>query len=188
MPLSKATLRDILPNAQYSLDWTPSRPAACLIVAYPSLSAIGGAFETTLTTEAASMVDHSRFPTTPNELIFPSACQNISSTIATLRRSALSPHNRLCSILHDSEFVTRIASTHKLPLIANERCGSWYIPPSTKAGSAYFKSTDGHTGQVAFSCRRLNLHLLDTIGELGGYATVDSICWNSTRADTLGFC
>lgn len=56
-----------------------------------------------------------------------------------------------------------------LPLVANERCGSWYIDPKRKAGSAYFKSTDGHTGQWKFSLRRLNLHLLELIGERGGW-------------------
>ena len=35
----------------------------------------------------------------------------------------------------------------------------------------YFKSTDGHTGQWAFSLRRLNLQLIDIVGKHGGYAT-----------------
>ena len=36
-------------------------------------------------------------------------------------------------------------------------------------GSAYFKSTDGHTGEWSFSLRRLNLQLFEVIGACGGY-------------------
>jgi len=35
-------------------------------------------------------------------------------------------------------------------------------------GSAYFKSTDGHTGEWSFSLRRLNLQLFEVIGAYGG--------------------
>jgi tRNA A64-2'-O-ribosylphosphate transferase len=64
--------------------------------------------------------------------------------------------------------------------VANERCGSWYIPPDTKSGSAYFKSTDGHTGQWDFSFRRLNLQILPLAREHGGYV---SLIW---RTDLVG--
>lgn len=47
------------------------------------------------------------------------------------------------------------------PLVANERCGSWYVPPPAKRASAYFKSTDGHERAWKFSTRRLNLHLVE---------------------------
>ena len=40
--------------------------------------------------------------------------------------------------------------------------------------SVYFKSTDGHFDQWAFSLRRLNLHLLDILGEHGGAIIVDA--------------
>ena len=36
-------------------------------------------------------------------------------------------------------------------------------------GSAYFKSTDGHTGEWSFSLRRLNLQLFEVIGTCNGY-------------------
>ncbi|KAG7005130.1 initiator tRNA phosphoribosyl transferase [Physcia stellaris] len=107
------------------------------------------------------------FPTSTSELLFPSR-SSLSTTLTALSRSSTSCSNRLASIASDASFVTDIANTFSLPLIANERCGSWYIPPSLKAGSAYFKSTDGHTGNWAFSCRRLNLHLLGVIGERNG--------------------
>jgi tRNA A64-2'-O-ribosylphosphate transferase len=61
-----------------------------------------------------------------------------------------------------------------LPLVANERCGSWYIPPERKTASAYFKSTDGHTGQWSFSTRRLNLHLLDLVGRHDGCVCLET--------------
>lgn len=95
-------------------------------------------------------------------------------SLKDLRKSALSIPNRLQSILQDAEFVREVAAEYTLPLIANERCGSWYIPPDEKAGSAYFKSTDGHAGQWSFSLRRLNLQVLDIVGQHGGCVIVDS--------------
>jgi hypothetical protein len=54
-------------------------------------------------------------------------------------------------------------------MIANERCGRWYISSGRYHSSAYFKSTDGHYGNWSFSTRRLNLDLLKTIVKHGGY-------------------
>lgn len=102
------------------------------------------------------------------DLHFPSAQVSISQTLSSLRRSALSVTNRLQSIEADATFVQEVAEQYGLPLIANERCGSWYISPDAKKGSAYFKSTDGHTGQWDFSFRRLNLQLLPLANEYGG--------------------
>ena len=82
--------------------------------------------------------------------------------------------NRLRSIVEDAEFVCEVADAWDLPLVANERCGSWYILPDRKAGSAYFKSTDGHMGQWSFSLRRLNTQVLDVVGQYGGCVIVDS--------------
>ena len=97
--------------------------------------------------------------------------QSLSHVLSDLRRSALSITNRLKSIDEDADFVEDVAREFfdgSLPLVANERCGSWYIPPHRKEGSAYFKSTDGHTGQWNFSLRRLNLQVLDIAGKYGG--------------------
>ena len=110
-------------------------------------------------------------PITLSALHFPSAEQSISQTLSSLRRSALSVTNRLRSIQSDASFVQQVADDYDLPLVANERCGSWYIPPDAKAGSAYFKSTDGHTGQWDFSFRRLNLQILPVAREHGGRVT-----------------
>ena len=114
------------------------------------------------------------FPTSSSELIFPANSQKLSVALSGLRRSDLSIHNRLSSILQDSEFAQHVGDAFDLPLVANERCGSWYIPPALKAGSAYFKSTDGHFGQWAFSLRRLNLHLLDIIAQYEGYVSTQT--------------
>jgi hypothetical protein len=106
------------------------------------------------------------FPTLES-LHFPEQL-SISQTLSSLRRSALSVANRLQSIETDATFAQEVADHYGLPLVANERCGSWYIPPTAKAGSAYFKSTDGHTGQWDFSFRRLNLQLLPLAKDHGG--------------------
>lgn len=115
---------------------------------------------------------------------------SISNLLAQLRRSTLTPHNRLQSIHADAAYVAQVASAFstcqqhrdpesgkkrkrkRRPLVANERCGSWYIPPENKDGSAYYKSTDGHERAWKFSTRRLNLHLIDVIEENDGYVQI----------------
>lgn len=108
-------------------------------------------------------------PPTVSDLVFSEqANHNFSKILGDLKRSNLSITNRLHSIQKDAQFVEQVATAYGLPLVANERCGSWYINPDLKAASAYFKSTDGHTGQWKFSTRRLNLHLLELIDRHNG--------------------
>ncbi|KAI1462286.1 initiator tRNA phosphoribosyl transferase [Annulohypoxylon moriforme] len=124
--------------------------------------------------------------TTTSELVFsPQANHNFSRILSDLKRSNLSITNRLRSIREDADFVSEVAAAFSRPLIANERCGSWYIPPEKKAGSAYFKSTDGHTGQWRFSTRRLNLQLLSIIGGNDGCIIVDSTRRGKRMPDAL---
>jgi tRNA A64-2'-O-ribosylphosphate transferase len=127
-----------------------------------------------------------------SDIIFPSqessiSTNNINKILGDLKRSNLSITNRLRSIQKDADFVEEVAVAlaggagtgdrngdedgtrkQRRPLVANERCGSWYIRPGLKGASAYFKSTDGHTGQWKFSSRRLNLHLLPIIEKCDG--------------------
>jgi tRNA A64-2'-O-ribosylphosphate transferase len=115
-------------------------------------------------------------PPTASDLIFSEqANHNFSKTLGELKRSALSIHNRLRSIEEDAAFARKVQQAYNRPLIANERCGSWYIHPDEKGGSAYFKSTDGHTGVWKFSSRRLNLHLLEIIGKNDGFVQEKSM-------------
>jgi len=103
------------------------------------------------------------------DLVFPDHAEHsISRILGDLKRSNLSISNRVRSIEHDASFVEEVAEAFRRPLVANERCGSWYIDPARKSASAYFKSTDGHTGEWKFSTRRLNLHLLSLIGSHDG--------------------
>ncbi len=99
------------------------------------------------------------------------ANHNFSKILGDLKKANLSISNRLSSILQDAAFVEHVAEVLGLPLVANERCGSWYIDPERKAASAYFKSTDGHVGQWRLSTRRLNLHLLELIGTRDGFVS-----------------
>jgi tRNA A64-2'-O-ribosylphosphate transferase len=129
-------------------------------------------FSTTTPPRHHGLPHHSSPPMplpTASELIFSDqANHNFSKTLGELKRSTFSIQNRLRSIQHDAAFAQQVAEAYGRPLIANERCGSWYINPETKGGSAYFKSTDGHTGVWKFSSRRLNLHLLELIGKHDG--------------------
>jgi tRNA A64-2'-O-ribosylphosphate transferase len=126
-------------------------------------------------------------PLSEADILFPhlSNTPSFSSTLSSLRRATLSTHNRLNSIISDSNFVTSVASAYSLPLVANERCGSWYIPPEQKCGSVYFKSTDGHMGEWSFSLRRLNLQLLDVVEKWGGAVVVDSTRRGKSMPDAL---
>ncbi|KAJ4347399.1 tRNA A64-2'-O-ribosylphosphate transferase [Ascochyta clinopodiicola] len=126
-------------------------------------------------------------PLQQSDIIFPhlSNTPNFSTTLSSLKRSALSITNRLNSITKDSDFVSRVADSYDLPLVANERCGSWYIPLDLKTASVYFKSTDGHMGEWAFSLRRLNLQLLDVVGQHGGCVIVDSTRRGKSMPDAL---
>ncbi|EFY84136.1 putative 2'-O-ribosyl phosphate transferase RIT1 [Metarhizium acridum CQMa 102] len=136
-----------------------------------------------------------------NDIVFPSQ-PSLSTLLTSLKRSTLSIHNRLTSILSDAEFVHQAAQALRQPpsnneanqetqervprpLIANERCGSWYIPPGDKYASAYFKSTDGHERAWKFSTRRLNLHLLDMIEKHDGIIIVDSTRRGKRMPDAL---
>ncbi|EFP81001.2 initiator tRNA phosphoribosyl transferase [Puccinia graminis f. sp. tritici CRL 75-36-700-3] len=97
-------------------------------------------------------------------------------------------YNRLHSISEDSEFVTQVVNRYRpLPVIANLRCGAWYIDPSntTVDCTAYFKSTDGHDGQWQFSLRRSNLQLLHVIISSGGAILVDSTRRGKRYPDAL---
>ncbi|KAF9893994.1 hypothetical protein FE257_008965 [Aspergillus nanangensis] len=125
------------------------------------------------------------YPVSLDSLHFPSREQTISQTLSSLRRSALSVTNRLLSIDSDAAFVREVADYYDLPLVANERCGSWYIPLDIKAGSAYFKSTDGHTGKWDFSFRRLNLQILPLAQQHGGCIIVDSTRRDAPRPPVM---
>ena len=94
---------------------------------------------------------------------------------------------RLASIERDFSFVEEVVALHKhsadaaclWPVLANQRCGSWYAHPllSTKLSpttSCYFKSTDGHVGTWAFSLKRLNLQVLDVVQSCGACFIVDA--------------
>ncbi|EXJ62892.1 initiator tRNA phosphoribosyl transferase [Cladophialophora yegresii CBS 114405] len=116
------------------------------------------------------------FPTRLADLSLNDSSHNPSlyANLKSIRKSTLSVSNRLNSIVKDAEFVKEVSCHLGLPLVANERCGSWYIDPADKAGSAYFKSTDGHHGQWDFSPRRLNLQLFPILSAHGGAILVDS--------------
>lgn len=99
-----------------------------------------------------------------------------------LRREAHGVRGRFQSIIHDNRFVSQYA---QLPLVANERCGLWYVQPSQLADTAYFKSTDGHTGQWMFSLRRLNFHMLPLVAREGAVVLVDSTRKGKLMPDAL---
>ena len=101
--------------------------------------------------------------------------------------------NRLLSIKYDVEEHVRplLSKLPKYPVVANERCGTWYSPSflfsssSSTSGtgsctmhtgthSCYFKSTDGHVGTWNFSLKRLNLPIVNIVAKAGACLILDS--------------
>ncbi|KAL5604080.1 hypothetical protein BROUX41_002069 [Berkeleyomyces rouxiae] len=120
-----------------------------------------------------------------SDLILPHQ-ESLSQILGDLKRTNTSISNRLRSIAQDACFVERVAASYApRPLVANERCGSWYVDVARKAGSAYFKSTDGHTDAWKISTRRLNVHLLRIIEENDGCIIVDSTRRGKRMPDAL---
>lgn len=76
--------------------------------------------------------------------------------------------------MEDVKFVNSIAAHfgHRqaavpVLVLANQRCGSWYVDPRIHSQAArvpvYFKSTDGHSHQWNFNLRRANWKLLSLL-------------------------
>lgn len=93
-----------------------------------------------------------------------------------LKKDSFTIKNRLQSIIYDKRYIRfTIELLHlQYPVIPNERCGLWYLPPEEYNQTCYFKSTDGHTNEWKFSFRRLNLHLIPTVEANDGIIIIDS--------------
>ncbi|KAJ3192591.1 hypothetical protein HK101_006274 [Irineochytrium annulatum] len=104
-----------------------------------------------------------------------------------IRKESRSLLNRLKSIDLDASFVSSVADElAHYPLMANERCGTWYIDPKrAHEKTVYFKSTDGHFGKWDFNLRRMNRHLLEVVAEHGGCIIVDSTRHGKKVPDSL---
>lgn len=111
--------------------------------------------------------------------------ESLAELTKNIRKDSRSVKNRVGSIVNDSKWVIEVGDKFGLPLIANERCGRWYIPPEKIIDSVYFKSTDGHTTQWQFSTRRLNLHILEVIKNNNGCVIVDSTRRGKRMPDAL---
>lgn len=105
-----------------------------------------------------------------------------SDILKSLRREAVSVRGRLQSIIADQRYVLQF---QPFALVANERCGLWYVTPALRADTVYFKSTDGHTGEWRFSERRTNLHLLDLVAAERTVVVVDSTRKGKLLPDAL---
>ena len=98
---------------------------------------------------------------------------SINRVLRILKKQEVGLYNCICSVISDTAFVKEIVSLYPaLPLVANLRCGLWYTPQ--RAGTCYFKSTDGHYGNWSFSCTRLNLHTAQLAARQGGCLIVDA--------------
>ncbi|ODV82575.1 hypothetical protein CANARDRAFT_204966 [[Candida] arabinofermentans NRRL YB-2248] len=117
----------------------------------------------------------------------PEVRRDINHITREIRKTHRSTRNRVLSIIKDSRFVTKVSQhiSADIPIIPNERCGSWYIDPSKYETTTYFKSTDGHINNWDFSTRRLNFHILPLISKNGGAIIVDSTRRGKKMPDAL---
>ena len=99
------------------------------------------------------------------------------------KKSANRAKHRLLSICYDVEHYLKPLfqeeesgkSCHNfenLPIVANERCGTWYALPFHPHSFCHFKSTDGHVH--LFSLKRLNLPFLKTVAKHGSVVILDA--------------
>ncbi|KAG1854203.1 initiator tRNA phosphoribosyl transferase [Suillus subalutaceus] len=110
-----------------------------------------------------------------------------SLAFSELRKESQDIYNRIHSIAEDAAFVDQVYRSYpRLPLIPNMRCGAWYTDPNTASNEhAYYKSTDGHTGNWSFNLRRPNLHVLPLICAHAGLLLVDSTRAGKRMPDAL---
>ena len=101
----------------------------------------------------------------------------------TKKKNANRARHRLLSIRYDVEHYLKplfkeINDEHRhtnlenSPIVANERCGSWYAWPFRPHSFCHFKSTDGHVH--LFSLKRLNLEFLKTVSTHGSVFILDA--------------
>ncbi|KAK4057607.1 tRNA A64-2'-O-ribosylphosphate transferase [Microbotryomycetes sp. JL221] len=111
-----------------------------------------------------------------SSLIFPEAINSFKADRGAIRAGLRDTFNRLHSILEDATFIERSVAPAfpYFPLIANQRAGAWYVRPKPESHYAYFKSTDGHTGEHNFNLRRANLSLVPLLNKYEGIVLVDS--------------
>ncbi|KAI8320116.1 initiator tRNA phosphoribosyl transferase [Martensiomyces pterosporus] len=111
----------------------------------------------------------------------------IHSVTEELRRDSKSLYNRLRSIDDDADFVRSVAGRLPgYPVVANERCGTWYVDPSIiHPLTVYFKSTDGHNGNWKFNLRRANTQLFDVLARHSGCLIVDSTRRGKSMPDSF---
>lgn len=106
-----------------------------------------------------------------------------------LKQVSREPAHRLRSIASDAAFVSSVCAAHAAyAVIANLRCGAWYVDPTVPApvrGESYFKSTDGHMHQWSFSLKRANLHLVPLLLAAGGGVVVDATRRGKAMPDAL---
>lgn len=94
--------------------------------------------------------------------------------LLSIDRDARTLKERALSALASDALPSSSAIDRGWPWLPNRSCGSWYLPPDASLPDVHFKSTDGHAGTHAVSLRRLNLPLLELLGERGGCFLVDS--------------
>ena len=131
------------------------------------------------------MATEATSPIQTNQPILPTISRRLPSQ---RKKSIMSISNRFKSIREDGNFAVETMNLYPGMLgIANQRCGSWYLPPGRTHATSYFKSTDGHHGQWAFSKRRLNLQVLDAVIKSNntGLFIVDSTRKGKTMPDAF---
>ena len=100
---------------------------------------------------------------------------SITQVLRAVKRQEHGLFNCVASSVADAAWVREVADEFPgFPLVANLRCGGWYVPRPAAGETCYFKSTDGHSGEWSFSPVRLNLHIAAMAAREGGVCIVDA--------------
>ncbi|KAL3137186.1 hypothetical protein ABBQ32_006750 [Trebouxia sp. C0010 RCD-2024] len=114
---------------------------------------------------------------------FPSL-NSVNRVLRQLKKEESSLFNCACSVSSDAGFIDEVCQLHStVPIIANLRCGLWYV--RNPQNTCYFKSTDGHNGNWAFSTTRLNMHVAEAAASSSGCVIVDATRRGKTFPDAL---
>ncbi|CAN8074042.1 unnamed protein product [Agarophyton chilense] len=120
------------------------------------------------------------FKKVTNRTMLGAAAYDQNQILKSLRKVERGLRARLLSIAHDSCVALQIYQSlfpeDDIPIFANARAGSWYVPPSVRQRPTYtaaFKSADGHYGQWSSSLRRPNMHVLKAALDFGAVVLID---------------
>jgi tRNA A64-2'-O-ribosylphosphate transferase len=134
--------------------------------------------------EGAETGEGGAFGRLSDDALNASLSPSIYALARAIKKSAHGAFHCAHSIAVDAAFVDGVVRARgfhgKYPCFANARAGTWYAASTAREGDGwgwdgcYFKSTDGHNNNWAFSRTRLNERVAHEAAKAGGCVIVDA--------------